>query len=108
MVKVNPSMYQTNVTSDKKGCKLLQVDIQKAVYGTLNALHLFCQNLVKQITRHGFKLNPYESCVANKIIEGKQMTICWHVGDLKISHVNPKAVETMVNWLYKLYCGVTA
>ena len=36
------------------------------------------------------------------------MTICWHVDDLKISHVNPKVVDKMVNWLDKLQHGFTA
>ena len=36
------------------------------------------------------------------------MAICWHVDDLKISHVNPKAVDKVVNWLDTLYPGVTA
>ena len=36
------------------------------------------------------------------------MTICWHVDDLKISHVNPNVVDKMANWLDKLYLGVTA
>ena len=36
------------------------------------------------------------------------MTICWHFNDLKISHVNPKAVDKIVNWLDKLYLGATA
>ena len=34
----------------------------------------------------GFKLNPYDRCVANKEINGKQCTIIWYVDDLKISH----------------------
>ena len=41
-------------------------------------------------------------------MKGKQMTICWYVNDLKISHVDPKAMDKMVNWLDKLYLGVTA
>ena len=97
MVKINPSMYGKYVTSDKKGHKLLYVELQKAIYGTLNASLLFYQRLVKQITIDGFKLNPYNPGVANKMIGGKQMTICWHVDDLKISRVNPKVVNKMVN-----------
>ncbi len=23
------------------------------------------------------------------MVNGKQMTVCWHVDDLKVSHVNP-------------------
>ena len=35
----------------------------------------------------GFEINTYDWCVANKMIDGKQSTILWHVYDLKISHV---------------------
>ena len=40
-----------------------------------------------------FKINNYDPCVANTIIEGKQCTICWYVDDNKTSHVNPKVVD---------------
>ena len=60
------------------------------------------------MTGAGFKLNPYDPCVANKVIGGTQMTICWNVDDMKISHVDPKAVEKVVSWLDKLYPGITA
>jgi hypothetical protein len=33
-------------------------------------------------------MNPYDWCVANKMIDGKQCTVLWHVADLKIAHVN--------------------
>ena len=29
----------------------------------------------------GFKLNPYDLCVANSQIKGKQCTIAWYVND---------------------------
>jgi len=33
----------------------------------------------------GFVLNPYDPCVANKgVVKGKQLTIVWHVDDLKV------------------------
>ena len=31
-------------------------------------------------------MNPYDSCVANKVVDGKQMTVVWHVDYLKASH----------------------
>ena len=43
----------------------------------------------------GFKLNPYDPCVANRDINGKQCTICWYVDDAKISHVD----KTVVDWV---------
>jgi hypothetical protein len=44
----------------------------------------------------GFKLNPYDLCVANAIIDIKQCTICWYVDDNKISHKDPKVVEKVI------------
>jgi hypothetical protein len=41
--------------------------------------------------------------VANKIINGKQCTIVWHVDDLKISHVDPKVNTTILNLLDAKY-----
>ena len=82
-------MYQKYVISDKKGHQLLYMELQKTVCGTLKVSLLFYQKLVKQLTRDGFKINPYDPCVAKKMIGGKQMTICWHVDDLKIFHINP-------------------
>ena len=38
----------------------------------------------------GFMPNLYDHCVVNKIIEGKQCTIGWHVDDIKISHQDPQ------------------
>ena len=61
-----------------------------------------------QLKGAGFKLNPYDPCVCNKTIGGKQMTVVWHVDDLKISHVDARAVNKMVAWLDARYPGVTA
>jgi hypothetical protein len=52
---------------------------------------------------HGFKINPYDPCVANKIVDGNQMTILYHVDDCKLSHINPKANDEMIEWLRENY-----
>ena len=44
-------------------------------------------------------MNPYDKCVANKKINGKQCTIIWHVDDLKISHVEKKVVDDIIKRL---------
>ncbi len=48
-------------------------------------------------------MNPYNLCVTNKTVNGTQMTVCWHVDDLKVSHVNPKEVTKFGEWLSKTY-----
>ena len=51
----------------------------------------------------GFKVNPYDPCVANKVINGKPMTIIWHVDDLKISHEDGWKITKIIKWLGKIY-----
>ena len=41
--------------------------------------------------------------MASKIIAGKQMTICWHVDDPKISHLDPKQVTKVIEWLESIF-----
>ena len=43
----------------------------------------------------GFKINPYDPCVLNKMVNGHQMTIYWHVDDLKVSHKDKNAVTAL-------------
>ena len=51
----------------------------------------------------GFELNPYARCCANKIIYGKQCTIVLHIDDLKISHVDPNVVTSVIDDIQKEY-----
>ena len=44
----------------------------------------------------GFTLNPYDACVANCDIDGKQCTVAWYVNDNKISHVDPNVVTSVI------------
>jgi len=57
------------------------------------------QEVVKSLTKQGFKLNPFDGCVANKIVKGKQITICFHVDNCKISHESTKVVDATIKWL---------
>ena len=56
-----------------------------------------------ELLKMGFSLNPYDECVANKTINGKQCTILWHVDDLKISHVDKSVVDDMLDKLNNRY-----
>ena len=78
---------------EEKGQKVIYGKANKALYSTLNASLLFWNDLTCTIgewkfgdNNDGFILNPYDTCVANCLIKGKQCTILWHVDDLKISH----------------------
>jgi len=53
----------------------LYVQLNKALYGTLQLALLFLKLLSETLQEWGFTLNPYDKCIANKNIEGKQRTI---------------------------------
>jgi hypothetical protein len=76
------------------------------MYGLLRSALLFYRKLVGELEGKGFKLNPYDPCVANKTVDGTQMTVCWHVDDLKVSHINPNKISKFGEWLNAIF-GVT-
>ena len=41
--------------------------------------------------------------MANKIVDGAQLTVVWHVDDLKVSHVDAGVVTQMSMWLQNTY-----
>ena len=59
--------------------------------------------MTKSLLSWGFKINPYDWCVANKTINGQQLTVVWHVDDIKISHVDKNVVRTMILKLNNRY-----
>lgn len=78
---------------------VMYAELKKALYGTLDATLLFWKNLSKKLEAWGFERNPYDWCVVNKMVDGKQCTILWHVDDLKISHVDLKVVDGILEQL---------
>ncbi len=98
MVKAALSMYRKYATTNAKGKPVLYVQLEKAVYGMMKSALLFYWKLVADLKSIGFEVNPYDPCVANKIINGKQMTICWHVDSLFQGHADP----AVVTWLLTL------
>jgi hypothetical protein len=103
LVDIAPDVYEPYVTTDKKGTKQLLVQCQNAIYGTMVASLLYYRKFCNSLTSKGFEFNPYDPCVANKIIKGKQMTICFHVDDCKLSHVLSKEMDKMIEWLREEY-----
>jgi hypothetical protein len=99
LAKVNPQLYNKYLEQDRKGKPVMYVKLKKALYGTLQAAMLFWKDLTKKLKRWGYVINPYDWCVANKMVHGKQCTVVWHVDDLKISHVDPTVVQSLLDLL---------
>ena len=102
MVMADPALYQPFVSYDTVK-PVLYVRLQKALYGCLKNVLLFYEKPVGYLEAHGFKINPYDPCVANTMIGRKQLTVFWHVDDLKISCVDVNEVKKMIQWLESEY-----
>lgn len=63
-------------TMNKRGVKQLVVQCQNAIYGTTMA-----------------------SLLANKMNKGKQMMMCFHMNDCRLSHHKCRVVDQMIAWL---------
>ena len=103
LVEIAPGVYKSYVTVDKKGNKQLILQCMNAIYGTMMASLLYYRKFKKSLLDKGFVINPYDPCVANKMINGNQMTILFHVDDCKLSHVDPKVNDRMIRWLRREY-----
>ena len=64
----------------------------------MKAAILRCKRLAEDIKKAGCALNPCEPCVANKLINGKQHAIIWHVDKAKSSHADPKINDKFSEW----------
>ena len=102
MCNVNPEHIKNVI--DENGKKVLYMEVLQAIYGCIESAlrwyELFSETLVKE----GWEINPYDKCVANKIINGKQCTIVWYVDDNKISHEDPNVVTEVIE-LMKSHFG---
>ena len=97
MVKID-SKFQKYVVQEGKD-KVLYIMLNAGLYGTLQGALLWFKLLTSKLIDAGFKLNPCNLCVANKMINGKQCTIAFHVNDNKISHQDPAEVTEAIQIL---------
>ena len=103
LIKTVPEIYRKNITINRKGETVLYVRALNAIYGIMSVALLFYQKFGGELMMIGFELNPYDPRVANKTINGKQLTLIWNVDDIKAIHVEAKVVTSMAKWLRKTY-----
>ena len=76
----------------ENGKKVLYIQLLKALYGCIESALLWYNLFSTTLKDLGFEINPYDKCIANMKINGKQCTIAWYVDDNKIFHVDSKVV----------------
>ena len=103
MALAAPEIYRDHIAVTSVDRTVLYVKLYKALYGCLKSALLFYRKLWGNLRQQGFVMNPYDPCVVNKTIDGSQMTITWHVNDLKISHQSDAVINGVVAWLKSIY-----
>lgn len=97
MCKVNPE-HKPNITYEK-GKPVLYLKVLKAIYGCIESALLWFNLYSNTLQKLGFEINPYDRCVANKMINGKQCTVVWYVDDNKISHMDQAVLDDLIKTL---------
>ena len=61
------------------------------------------RKLVNYLQDNNFIINPYDPCVANKTVLGKQLTITWHVDNIKVSCKDKLVVDKFIQSIRNEY-----
>ncbi len=95
MIELDPSLE--DFVAVENGKRVLYMQLMKALYGCVQSALLWYKLFSSTLVGLGFELNPYDLCVANAIIDGKQCTIGWYVDDNIITHVDPNQVTWVID-----------
>ena len=95
LLELDTALYTQYVVYEN-GIKVIYVEVLRAIYGMLHSALLFYKMFRADLEKEGFKFNPYDPCVANKMIKGKQLTIVFHVDDVKVSSVRKTSVDDFI------------
>jgi hypothetical protein len=102
LLELCPGMYNDYVINEGKH-KIIYVRMLKALYRMLVSSILYYKKFRKDIESIGFEVNPYDICVANRRVNGKQQTVTWHDDDLKSSHVDSRVNDNFAQWCENTY-----
>ena len=81
----------------KDGRNTFYLRIIKSIYGMIESALLWYELYLSVLKDMEFQLNPYDMCVVNKKINGKQCNIAWYVDDNKVSHVEQDVIYYVIS-----------
>ena len=80
----------------ENGTKTIYLKLLRALYGCIESALLWYELFTSKLSKMGFTINPYDKCIANKMVNGKQCSVVWYVDDVKVSHVEKSVVEEVI------------
>ena len=91
--EIDPSYHKNVIWIKDCKKKFLYGRLVKAVYVTLLGAIIFYNKFSKHLANHGFVQNEYDMCTFNKMVNGEQITVQFHVDDLKVSHKEQSVLD---------------
>jgi len=86
----------------EQGTSVVQLD--KPLYGCVEAAALWYASLCSMLALDGFSPNPYDPCAFNKMGSGGvQATVVMHVDDLFVSSKSDADIEKFQNYMRWVY-----
>ena len=95
MCDVNPEL-KTDIIIEN-GKRILYMRILKALYDCIESSLLWYRYFSQKLCKPVFKINPYDKCIANKVINGHQCTIAWYANAIQITHTKQQVVTDIIN-----------
>ena len=74
LVNIGPKLYSRYIMLEKL-VRVLYMKLQNDLYGLLSNALIFYFKLATDLKNNGFIINIYDLCVANKLVQGKMMTV---------------------------------
>jgi hypothetical protein len=103
LVRIDPT-FSVYVTED--GSSVVQLD--KALYGCVEAAHLWYLMLREKLEAYGFEANPAEPCVFNKMnAAGDQISLTLHVDDLFTTCKSETEIDLFFTYLRTQFPVIT-
>lgn len=91
----------------ENGKELLYMKLLKVWYGCMQSALLWYETFKECLEGLGLKLDKYDLCIANKVIDRKQCNVGWYIDDTKIPQVKTKVVDCIIKQLESKFDTMT-
>ena len=94
------SEHKKNVkyeNGQKVSYMLILCAIYRCIESAIQWYKLYSEVLMEKVS----ELNPYNICMGNKLLNGKQFTLVWYVDYNKVSHMGAKVIDNLIKILKK-------
>ncbi len=103
LMQIDPA-YQQYVEADRS----MMVQLDKALYGCVEAVALWYADLRSKLEYDGFLANPYDPCVLIKLgADGVQITIAVHVDDLLVTSASNDNLASLERYLQSVFPAIS-